>query len=87
MEPHTLQFERAQIMPARTAFIAAIAGVSHITVKENTRCRMLEISKAACSPVAEASVTYVKAVITTGGSKGQQVWICRNPYHLPFESP
>lgn len=87
MEPRTLEYSRGQIMPGRTAFLAAMAGIPRIMVKETTRCKMLEISKAPCSPVAEATVTYVKAIITTGSSKGQQVWICRNPYSLPFEGP
>ena len=86
-EPHTLQEERRQILPSRIAFLEAMASAPHITVKENTRCRMLEISKAGCSPVAEGSITYVKVVITNGPSKGQQAWICRNAYSLPFESP
>ena len=87
MEPHTLQEERRQIMPSRAAFLAAMASAPHITVKENTRSRMLELSKAGCSPSAEATVTYVRVVITKGDSKGQQAWICRDPYSLPFESP
>jgi hypothetical protein len=64
-----------------------MANAPHINVKENTRCRMLEISKAGCSASAEATITYVRAIITNGASKGQQVWICRDPYSLPFESP
>jgi hypothetical protein len=87
MEPRTLEYQRGQITPGRTAFLAAMAGIPHVMVKETTRCKMLEISKAPCSPLAEATVTYVKAIITTGDSKGQQVWICRDPYSLPFESP
>jgi hypothetical protein len=87
MEPRTLEYRRGQITPGRTAFLAAMAGLPRVMVKETTRCKMLEISKAPCSPLAEATVTYVKAIITTGDSKGQQVWICRNPYSLPFESP
>ena len=82
-----MEYERGQIMPARTAFLASMAAIPHIAVKETTRCKMLEISKAQCSTLAEATVTYVKAVITNGAQKGQLVWICRNPYSLPFESP
>ena len=86
-EPHTLQYERDHIMPARTEFLTAMGRAPHITVKENTRCRMLEISKAQCSRIAEATITYVKVVITNGAYKDQQAWVCRNPYSLPFESP
>jgi hypothetical protein len=87
MGPNTIQEWRRQIMPSGTTFLAAMASAPHIMVKENTRCRMLEISKAGCTPYAEATVTYVRVVITNGDSKGQQAWICRNPYSLPFESP
>lgn len=81
MEPHTLQEERRQILPSRTAFLAVMARAPHITVKENAQCRMLEISKA-CSPDARVTITYVRVVITNGDSKGQQAWICRNAYSL-----
>lgn len=85
--PSTFQKRAHQISPGRTEFLAAMASAPHITVRENTRVRVLEISKAGCTSFPEATVTYLRVVITNGTSKGQQAWICRNPYSLPFERP
>jgi hypothetical protein len=86
-EPSTFQEKMRQILPGRTEFLAAMVRTPHITVRENTRARVLEISKAGCSSFPEATITYLRVVITNGTSKGKQAWICRNPYSLPFERP
>ena len=86
-EPYTFQERMREILPGRTEFLAAMSRTPDITVKENTRVRVLEISKAGCSSVPEATITYLRVVIANGPSKGQQAWICRNPYALPFERP
>lgn len=86
-EPYSLEEERHQIMPIRTTFLDAMTRARCIVVKENTRCRILEISTARCSPLPEATITYLRVLITNGPLKGQQAWICRNAYSLPFESP
>jgi hypothetical protein len=86
-ESHTFQEQRQLILPVRTQFLGAMARAPHVTTKEKTRCRVLEISRARCSTAPEATITFVRVVLTNGSSKGQQVWICRNPYSLPFEEP
>lgn len=86
-QSYTFQEKMRQILPGRIEFLAAMASTPRITVKENTRVRVLEISKARCSSAPEATITYLRVVITNGTSKGQQAWICRNPYALPFERP
>lgn len=68
--------------PARKAFFGALASAPHITVKENTDCRLLQISKARCS-VAHSTTTFLKVVITNGPRKGEKAWICQNPYFFP----
>jgi hypothetical protein len=69
--------------PARKAFFEALALAPHITVQENTRCRVLQISKARCSDP-EATVTFLKVVITDGPKKGEHAWICQIPYSTLF---
>jgi hypothetical protein len=74
--------------PSRKEFFEAMARAPRIPARENTRVRVLEVSKARCSYSApEATITYLRVLVINGASKGQQAWICRNPYSLPFESP
>jgi hypothetical protein len=85
--PRTWQEYRRLVTPDRTEFLAAMAAAPHVTVNENTRCRMIERSKAGCSPIAESTITYVRVLVTDGPSKAQEAWICRDPYSLPGERP
>jgi hypothetical protein len=74
--------------PGRKALFDAMGRAPHISVKESTRVHVVEISKARCDYLhPEATITFVRAGVLNGASKGQQVWICRNPYSLPFENP
>jgi hypothetical protein len=72
----------------RKEFFEAMDRSPHISVMENTRVRVVEISRARCDYAhPEATITFVRAVVLKGRSKGQQVWICRSTNSLPFEHP
>jgi hypothetical protein len=71
--------EVRQLVAQANASQEAMDRAPHISVRQDTRVRVVEISKARCDYSHPwATVTFVRAVILAGPSKGQQVWICRN---------
>lgn len=57
----------------------AMGRAPHISVKQDTRVHVVEVSEARCDYSHPwATVTWVRGVILSGPSKGHQVWICRN---------
>jgi hypothetical protein len=58
-------------LPGRKEFFAAMANAPRISVKENTRVRVLEVSKARCDySHPEATITYVRILIIQRNFEG-----------------
>jgi hypothetical protein len=77
-----------QFPPGRNEFLEAMANAPAMTVPGKTPAKVVEISKARCLPDPFSTVTYIRVLIR--GKKppgGTEVWVCRNPYSLPFERP
>jgi len=74
--------------PGRKEFLEAMASAPSLTVPGKTRAKVVEISKARCLSDAFSTITFIRVLIS--GKKppgGTEVWLCRNPYALPFERP
>jgi hypothetical protein len=72
----------------RMEFLEAMANAPGLTVPGKTRAKVVEISKARCLPDAFSTISFIRVLVS--GKKapgGTEVWLCRNPYALPFEKP
>jgi hypothetical protein len=63
-------------IPERIAFLKLVGGADCALVPAHSYARVLERSQAICSGHPQENPRYIKVLVTTGPSKGQEGWGC-----------
>jgi hypothetical protein len=93
-EPHTkeegvehikdMMHHPDQYPPGRPEFLKAMAQMPGVYVPGKSYCDIIERSKSRCGPSPLETATYVLVQVTSGPSRGQRGWVCKDVVQIQF---